>query len=112
MTMKEFYTQVLAITDDAEMVAIANKQIDRLNARKDAPRKPSKSQLKNAEDREILLAYLVQVDTPVTIADIRVDCEHFAEDSTQRISALLAPLCKDGTVHRTKEGKNTYFTKA
>lgn len=110
MTMREFYTNVLAMTNDEEMTAIANKQIAQLDKRAAKPRTASKSQLKNEADREILLAWLVEVDKAVTIADIKEGCEHFANDSTQRVSALLAPLAKEGgAVVRTKEGKNTYF---
>lgn len=97
-----------------DLVQVIEHEIELLE-NKAAKRKPSKSQVANAELTEVLLEVLEESFDPLTILEIQDKDERLKalEDGTpisnQRMSALLRPLVANGTVIRTEEKRKAKF---
>lgn len=112
MTMREFYTNVIeGMAGNEEMVAIAEKKIAQLDARKSAPRKPSKSVEANNAIREAIKVWFeANPNEGKTIADIAEGVEGLEGASNQRVSALVKPLVDAEFVDKSKDKGKTYYT--
>ena len=117
VTKKEQFISIRTILEGAnrpELVEFINHEIELLD-KKSANRKPSKAQVANAELTGVLLEVLEGSFDPLTILEIQDKDERLKalEDGTpisnQRISALLRPLVKNGTVIRTEEKRKAKF---
>lgn len=117
ITKKDQFISIRTILEGVnrpELVEFINHEIELLD-KKSANRKPSKAQVANAELTGVLLEVLEGSFDPLTILEIQDKDERLKalEDGTpisnQRISALLRPLVKNGTVIRTEEKKKAKF---
>ena len=110
MTKREMFTEIRkVVTDNAEMVAFLDHEIELLNRKSGSPRKPTKTQVENDSFKADILAALAEVDTPVTIKELCEACGTIANLSNQRITHMLTDLRKDGKVTRTYIKKVAYF---
>lgn len=111
-TKREMYAEILkVVADHADMVEFINHQIELLDNKKKADRKPTKNQIENEALKTQILNYLAEVGAPVTIKDMQNGIEGFAELSNQKINRLLIALrAKEvGKVKRTTVKKVAYF---
>lgn len=113
MTKREMFSAILAVdavAENEEMVEFLNKQIEILDARRNAKSsKPTAKQVENAGLKEQILEYLDEAG--------RATCGDIAkalEITSQRCSALLRQLGDEGTkqVTKTFEKKVAYFALA
>lgn len=110
MTKKEMFAEIRkVVADNAEMVAFIDKEIDLLNRKSGATRKPTKTQVENEAFKADILSALATVDKPVTIRELCEVCESIADLTNQRITHLLSALVKDGKVERTTVKKVAHF---
>lgn len=116
-TKKENFQAIVTILEGVnrqDLADVIRHEIELLE-NKAAKRKPSKSQVANAELTEVLLEVLEEVFEPLTILEIQDKDERLKalEDGTpisnQRMSALLRPLVKNGTIIRTEEKRKAKF---
>lgn len=116
-TKKENFQAIVTILEGVnrqDLADVIRHELELLE-KKAAKRKPSKSQVANAELTEVLLEVLEEVFEPLTILEIQDKDERLKalEDGTpisnQRMSALLRPLVKNGTVIRTEEKRKAKF---
>lgn len=113
MTKRERFELVIAMVNGAELSAEQkadivegmNHEIELLNKKGASPRKPSATQLENAQFRIEILNLLLEKGERMQIADLIGEIPM----TPNRMSALLSPMVKEGKVARIKEGKNTYF---
>ena len=117
VTKKDNFQAIIAILEGADRQDLADvirHEIELLE-KKASSRKPSKTQVANAELTEVLLEVLEGSFDALTILEIQDKDERLKalEDGTpisnQRISALLRPLVKNGTVIRTEEKRKAKF---
>lgn len=117
VTKKDNFQAIIAILEEAnrqDLADVIRHEIELLE-KKASSRKPTKSQVANAELTEALLEVLEESFDPLTILEIQDKDERLKalEDGTpisnQRISALLRPLVKNGTVIRTEEKRKARF---
>lgn len=117
VTKKDNFIAIIAILEGAnrqDLADVIRHEIELLE-KKASSRKPSKTQIANAELTEALLEVLEGSFDPLTILEIQDKDERLQalEDGTQisnqRMSALLRPLVKNGTVIRTEEKKKAKF---
>jgi predicted Rossmann fold nucleotide-binding protein DprA/Smf involved in DNA uptake len=110
MTKRESYNAIRSIVaDNAELVAFIDHELELLDKKNSAPRKPTAKQMDNANFKEMILAYLTS--EPKTITEIMTDV--FNDELTnQRVSALVTSLKADGKVIRVVEGRKAKFYKA
>lgn len=116
-TKKENFRAIVTILEGVnrqDLADVIRHEIELLE-NKAAKRKPSKSQTVNAVLTEVLLEVLENSFDPLTILEIQDKDERLKalEDGTpisnQRMSALLRPLVKNGTVIRTEEKRKAKF---
>lgn len=110
MTKREMFAEIRnLVSDNAEMVAFIDHELELLDRKSASPRKPSKVQVENEGFKEDILAALSEADRPLAIREIVEVCPSIAELSNQRITHLLTALRKDGRVAREYVKKVAYF---
>ena len=109
MTKREMFVEIRkAVSDNAEMVAFIDKELDLL-AKKSASRKPTKVQTEN----ELLKAdILATADEPLSIKAIQEATASLADLSNQRISHLLKALVDSEQVDKVYVKKVPLFSLA
>lgn len=109
--MFETLLKVEGIVGNKEFEDFIKHEIELLDNKKKADRKPTKTQIENEALKDKILDYLAEVDEPVTIKDMQNGIEGFKELSNQKINRLLIALrAKEvGKVKRTLIKKVAYF---
>lgn len=109
--MFEALLKVEGIVGNKEFEDFIKHEIELLDNKKKADRKPTKTQIENEALKDKILDYLAEVDEPVTIKDMQNGIEGFKELSNQKINRLLIALrAKEvGKVKRTLIKKVAYF---
>jgi len=113
MTKKEMYNEILAVvTDNAEMVEFINHEIELLNRKSSAIRKPTKNQLENEGFKADIVDYLKDADAPKTIKELQTAIPSLADLTNQRITHLLTDLVKAETLTKNYVKKTPYYSVA
>lgn len=71
---------------------------------------PTKTQLENENLKEVIVETLLEIDRPVSIAEIQKANEELSALSNQKISSLLTQLKNEGRVVRVEDKKKALFT--
>lgn len=109
MTKREYFAKLKSIvSDNAELVAFIDHEVELLDKKNSAPRKPTTKQLDNEGYKATILANL---EGKMTISEI-VKSVFNNDLSNQKVSALVGQLVDDGVVVRTVEKRKAYFEKA
>ena len=113
MTKKEMYNEILAVVaDNAEMVEFINHEIELLNRKSSAVRKPTKNQLENEGFKADIVDYLKDADAPKTIKELQTAIPSLADLTNQRITHLLTDLVKAETLTKNYVKKTPYYSVA
>ena len=115
MTKREMFTAIAnvpAVSANVEMVEFLNRQIELLDARKSAPKTPTKTQKENEVIMTNIREALADIGTPCTITELlNHEIEGFTI-SNQKASALLRKMVENKVVVKTIEKKKAYFALA
>lgn len=121
MTNKEMYAMLSEIVIATESVSAEVKaellekmahNVEMLDRKGTSPRKPSATQMENANLRGKIAEYLLECGERKQIKEIAEVLSEVPTESPitpNRVSALMSALVKEGSVARIKEGKATYF---
>ena len=113
MTKKEMFNEILTVVaDNAEMVEFINHEIELLNRKSSAVRKPTKNQLENEEFKADIVDYLKGADAPKTIKELQTAIPSLADLTNQRITHLLTDLVKAETLTKNYVKKTPYYSVA
>ena len=113
MTKKEMFAEIRnAVSDNAEMVAFINHEIELLNRKSGSPRKPTKTQVENDGFKAEIVAYLTEVDTPKTIKELQTEIPSIGGLTNQRITHMLTDLVKAETLTKEYVKKTPYYSVA
>jgi len=113
MTKKEMYNEILAVVaDNAEMVEFINHEIELLNRKSSAVRKPTKNQLENENFKADIVDYLKDADAPKTIKELQTAIPSLTDLTNQRITHLLTDLVKAETLTKNYVKKTPYYSVA
>lgn len=113
MTKKEMFNEILAVVaDNAEMVEFINHEIELLNRKSSAVRKPTKNQLENEGFKADIVDYLKDADAPKTIKELQTAIPSLADLTNQRITHLLTDLVKAETLTKNYVKKTPYYSVA
>lgn len=107
-TKKEMFAQIKAKLSDPAEIEFIEHEIELLNKKSSAKRKPTKIQ----EFNEVLKLKILNVldkDKGVTASEVLTFSEDFDGMSNQKISTLLHQLANDGKVINYKDGKKSLF---
>lgn len=114
-TKKEnFYKiiEVLQANDRNDLVEVIQHEIE-LIEKKAMNGKKTKTQEANEVIKDLIIAELVRIATPVTITELLQQSKELADmtnNSNQKVSALMTQLKENKQVVRLQEGKKATFT--
>ena len=102
-----------AVAEDAELVEFINHEIELLDKKNTAERKPTAKQLENAGFKADILAWM-EPDTKYLSADVAKGVPSIiaAGISPNRVTAMLTQLVNDGAVIRTEDKRKSYYSLA
>ena len=98
----------------AEAIEKLQKMIEQLDAKSNAPKKPTQVQEANEGVKGVILATLQEIGKPVTITELMASNEELSPTkiSAQKVSSLVTQMVKAGTLSRTEEKRKAYFSVA
>jgi len=111
-TKRDHFTTLLTYAEvkaNPDMVAFIEHEIELLNKKNSAEKKPTAQQTANESIKEVILDVLGKDGGLMTVTDVQKSTEELADLSNQRISALLRQLIADGYVERVKDKRKAYF---
>ena len=85
-------------------------ELELLDKKNSADKKPSKEQIANATASANLLEWM-EIGKAYTISDLIKSCPVCEGLSNPKVTALLRPLKDNGSVERTEEKRKVYFTR-
>lgn len=109
-TKRENYNALLkieAVANNSELVEFINHEIELLDKKNSADKKPTATQVANEALKNTILDYM-EPSIGYTVTDIIKGVEECSELSNQKVSALMRALKDEGKVTKT-EGKKTLF---
>ena len=113
MTKKEMFAEIRTlVADNEEMVAFLNHEIELLENRSKAPRKPSKTQVENDGYKAEIVAYLATADAPKSIKELQSEIPSIAELTNQRVAHMLTDLVKGGVLAKDYVKKTPFYSVA
>lgn len=116
-TKRENFIKIIEVLKESgrdDLVKVIDHEIELLD-KKSASGKMTKTQLENADIKEMILSALEQIGEPVTITDLLAKSPELAKktnNSNQKVSALVTQLKEDKLVVRTQVGKKAVFSLA
>ena len=102
-----------AVKNDADLVAFIEHEIELLDKKNTAERKPTAKQVENAGFKADILAWM-EPDTKYLSADVAKGVPSIiaAGISVNRVTAMLTQLVNDGAVIRTEDKRKSYYSLA
>ena len=102
-----------AVKNDADLVAFIEHEIELLDKKNTAERKPTPKQVENAGFKADILAWM-EPDTKYLSADVAKGVPSIiaAGISPNRVTAMLTQLVNDGAVIRTEDKRKSYYSLA
>lgn len=105
----EAIKELLANSDRPDLIDFCDHEIELLDNRNSTERKPTATQIANADHKTAIVGYLAEVAVPKTVTDLIKEVDGFADFSNQKVSALCNALAKDGKIQRAVVGRKTMF---
>ena len=110
-TKREYFTELKGIVaNDKELVAFIDHELELLDKKNSAPKKPTEKQLDNEKYKDIILNAIG--DKKMTVSAIQKDILGDYELSNQRVSAIVKQLVEDNSLVRTVDKRTAYFSLA
>ena len=110
MTKKEMFAEIRKVViDNEEMVTFIDREIELLNRKSNAIRKPTKTQIENEQFKADIVSALTVADRPCSIKELLEICDSIKGLSNQRITHMLTDLVKGAVLERTVVKKVPYF---
>jgi len=112
MTKKEMFAEIRkAVASNEEMVAFIDREIELLNRKSSAPKKPTKRQLENEGLKDDICVFLAIEDTMKSISEIKAGVPSLtpSDITGQRITHLLTALIKEGKIAKKYVKKKPYY---
>ena len=116
LTKRDNFNALLAIpavAENADLVAFIEHEVELLDKKNSAERKPTPKQVENAGFKSDILAWM-KPDAKYLSADVvkGVPSIVAAGVSVQRVSAMLTQLVNDGAIVRTEDKHKSYYSLA
>ena len=115
-TKRENFNALLSIAEasaNPALVEFIEHELDLLDRKNSAERKPTPKQVENAQYREDILAYMEQ-GVQYTVGDLAKSVPSLVENgvSVNRVTPMLTALVKSGEVIKTTEKRKSYYSLA
>lgn len=115
MTKKDYYNMLLGLEQvkaDSNLVEFIQKQIEQLEKKNSAEKKPTERQKENVGYKELILDVLEASESPMTVTEVMKADDKLSELSNQRVAVLLRQLMDDGMVVKTVDKRKSLFSLA
>lgn len=110
VTKRERFEQIKAlVSDNAELIAFIDHEIELLNKKNSRSGKPTKTQVENETIKNAIFDTLQAMGKPVTVTQL-LATDELNGLSNQKVSALLTQLRESDKVVRTVEKKVAYYS--
>ena len=113
ITKRERFESLLklsAVQADPGMVEFIEHEIDLLNRKNSAEKKPTAQQMANETTKQAILDGM-EANRLYTVSEIIKEISECAELSNQKVSALLRQLKDECKVIKTEDKRKSYFSK-
>lgn len=102
-----------AVAENSALVEFINHEIELLDKKNSAERKPTPKQVENAGFKADIVAYM-EPDTQYLSADLAKSVPSIvaAGISGNRVTAMLTQLVNEGTLVRTEDKRKNYYSLA
>lgn len=115
-TKRDHFNALLAIpavAENADLVEFINHELELLDKKNTAERKPTAKQVENAGFKSNILTWM-EPDTLYSAADIVKSVPSIVDAglSANRVTAMLTQLVKDGSLVRTEDKRKSYYSLA
>ncbi len=100
---------VAGVSENPDMVAFIEHEIELLNKRNSKVKKPTKKQEANIGIMDVIYNVLADSDISLTIADIRGTNSELEALSSQKVSALLKKMVDSGRISKEYDKKVPMF---
>lgn len=113
MTKKEMFAEIRnLVIDNAEMVAFIDHEVELLEKKSSAPRKPTATQIENDGFKAEIVAFLAVADAPKSIKELQAEIPSISGLTNQRVAHMLTDLVKAGTLTKDYVKKTPYYAVA
>lgn len=112
ITKRDNFNALLAIpavTENAQLVSFIEHEIELLDKKNSADKKPTAQQIANKGVMETIMQVLSENGGLMTVTDVQKSNAALAELSNQRISALLRQLKDERKVERVEDKRKAFF---
>lgn len=110
MTKREYINRILTYAHDEDK-AYLEHELELLDKKNSAERKPTAKQVENAGIKDAIVAWM-EPGTLYACADVAKTCPACEGISTNRVSALLTQLGKDGLLTVTEDKRKHFYSLA
>lgn len=113
MTKRENYASIREIVEKlgrTDLVEFVDHEVELLNKKNNAPKKPTEKQLENEKLKDVILAEIGE--KKMTITEMTDTISALKDLSNQRVSAIVKQLVEDNSLIRTVDKRKAYFAKA
>lgn len=114
LTKRDHFNTLLtisAVAENAVLVDFINHELELLDKKNSAERKPTAKQNENAV-LKAAIADEMESGVSYTISDMLKSLPSCADLTNQRVSAVVRQMVAEGTVVRTEEKRKAYFSLA
>lgn len=105
----EILMNIDAVKENSDLVDFIKHEIELLDNKKSAPRKPTANQVANEGLKNAMFDALADADKPMSIKMLKKVCPEITDETSQKIAPLLNAMVKDGKVVKTYIKKVAYF---
>lgn len=112
MTKRDFFNRILSYAHE-EDIEFLRHEIELLDKKNSAERKPTPKQVENAGFKADILAWM-DADTVYSAGDILKGVPSIVESgmSVNRVSALMTQLAEAGSVNKTVDKRKNFYSLA
>lgn len=110
MTKREYINRILGYAHDEDKEYLLH-ELELLDRKNSAERKPTAKQVENAGIKDAIMAWM-EPATVYACADVAKNCPACEGISTNRVSALLTQLGKDGLLTVSEDKRKHFYALA
>lgn len=113
-TKRDHFNALLAIpavSADSALVDFINHELELLDKKNSAERKPTAKQTENAGIKSAILGWM-ESDVQYVAADVVKNCPACEGLSAQRVSAMLTQLVNDGAIVKMVDKRKSFYSLA
>lgn len=111
MTKREMFTAIReVVADNADMVTFIDHELELLNKKSSAERKPTATQIENENFKKLIFNHLVELGTAKCIKELQTDIPEIAELSNQRVTHLMTALIKENKITKEYVKKTPFYS--